>query len=366
MHKDFVIIIPVFNSDIALLDGYVNELRHLETGEIILVDDGSQEECHEGLVSLAEKHGCWLETHPQNLGKGAALKSAFELVQKLVANERIDPVRGVVTADSDGQHQPSDLIRVMKEARRSADSIIFGCRNFTQDNVPFRSRFGNTLTSAVFRLFYGLKLSDTQTGLRYIPFTALDLMRRVPGNRFEYETNMIIAMKRAKVPFSEITIETIYIDGNVTSNFRPIQDSIKIYRVIFSSFFKFVLSSSSAFIIDFTLFTLLIYFLQDSLPPSSAIFSATVISRAISSLYNYTVNRTLVFSSSTRITKSLVQYYVLVIAILIASACSVTVLWHALGQIRSTQPIIKIFVDAALFLVSYFIQRNWIFENRLA
>ena len=102
-------------------------------------------------------------------------------------------------------------------------------RDFDSGNVPARSAFGNRITSALFRLGTGVSCSDTQTGLRGIPPQLVPLAQRVKGDRFDYEMNFLAEAVRV-APLITIPIETVYEKGNAGSHFRPVRDSLLIYR----------------------------------------------------------------------------------------------------------------------------------------
>ena len=125
--------------------------------------------------------GVTLLTHEENKGKGRALKTALEWLK----NNRPDIV-GAVTADSDGQHAIEDITSVAEELSEHPDSIVMGCRDFSSAVVPARSRFGNKATRTVLRLSTGLRLSDTQTGLRGLPSCRFEEMLEIEGERYEF------------------------------------------------------------------------------------------------------------------------------------------------------------------------------------
>ena len=166
--------------------------------------------------------------HPVNRGKGAALKTAFTWFLE----NRPDGF-GVVTVDGDNQHHPEDT-RACCEHMLETGHAVLGCRDFNQADVPARSSFGNKTTSLIFKIFVGMTISDTQTGLRAIPRKQLETLTQIAGERFEYETNMLLYMKRNDLKYSEVTINTIYIDDNESSHFRPVRDSVRIYSLIFT------------------------------------------------------------------------------------------------------------------------------------
>lgn len=99
-----------------------------------------------------------------------------------------------------------------------------------QGNVLGRSMLGNTLSRKVFTLYTGLKIWDTQTGLRGFPATALDWLIHIPGDRFEYEQNMLFDGKGAGYTFREISIETIYENQNKGTHFHAVRDSLLVAK----------------------------------------------------------------------------------------------------------------------------------------
>lgn len=181
------------------------------------------------------------------------------------------------------------------------------------------------------------------------------------GERFEYETNMLLEMKRLGLPFDEVRIQTIYNDKNSGSHFHPLRDSIKIYAVIF----RFMLSSGICSLIDIGLFTL-INLLTAPLFSSTElrILTATAGARVVSSLVNFLVNRSGVFRSGKNIRRAAVRYYTLAACQLIASYLCVNGIALLFGGGASVwQTVIKIIVDTALFFVSFGIQRDWVYAD---
>ena len=184
------------------------------------------------------------------------------------------------------------------------------------------------------------------------------------GERYEYETNMLLEMKRLGIEFVEVPIKTVYIEENESSHFNPVKDSIKIYKVIFRYIYKFVLSSLSATLVDISVFNVVLFFAKKVLSKDKSIFAATAVARAISSLFNYTMNRKAVFASDEPVRSSIVKYYVLAAAQIILSSGFVTLittLFRINTQIMIT--VIKMIVDTTLFFASYKLQKKWVFKK---
>ena len=119
-----------------------------------------------------------------------------------------------------------------------SDKVVMGCRDFDLPGVPPRSVAGNKTTSRMFRLFYGIRLSDTQTGLRAIPRAFLERFCRIEGERFEYETNMLLMMKHWGIEFVEQPITTVYDEEDYSSHYNAVKDSWRIFRIMFKGLIK--------------------------------------------------------------------------------------------------------------------------------
>ncbi len=359
------VVLPSLDPD-EKLNAAVDGLLAAGFTDLILVDDGSAADRREPFQRATERPEVTLLTHEVNRGKGRAMKTAFAYVLK----HRPDSA-GVVTVDGDGQHRPEDVLACAGRME-AEDAVILGCRDFGAPGVPWKSRAGNRLTSLVFRVLCGLRISDTQTGLRAIPRKYLPLMLQVEGERYEYETGMLFALKRDGVPFTEQRIGTVYLDGNASSHFNPVRDSLKIYRVIVKElerrpekkpFPLFLASSGTAALIDYGLFTLLDFLMGTGTGRGARLFIATFAARAASSLFNFTVNRAVVFRSDAPVGRSLGRYYALCAVQAVSSFALVFLLSALFRAGPGLESGLKILVDCLLFLLSYQIQRRYVFRR---
>ncbi|EXJ23732.1 dolichyl-phosphate mannose synthase [Alkalibacterium sp. AK22] len=353
--KNCVIVIPVLDPEESFFE-YVKSLVSEEFLSVIIINDGSSEESAELFTQCAGLKSVRLLQHVVNQGKGRALKTAFDYILK---NEELSQAEGVITVDADGQHRLNDVIHICEELRSRQETLILGSRSFSGSQVPFKSRLGNTLTSKVFQLFYNRKLKDTQTGLRGLTLDILQYFVSLEGERFSYETNMLIEAVRKKMTISECTIETIYINDNQGTHFRPLKDSLEIYWLLVKNFVAFMSVSLSSFLIDISLFQVFILLLG-ILPSSRRILLATIIARAGSSLYNYLMNRSIVFKSKQSFKQTLFFYYALVAVEALVSAYGVSLLFGLTGL---RELYLKILTDACIFFVSYRIQKFLIFRD---
>lgn len=334
-------------------------------GSIIIVDDGSGEEFQEPFRKLSLLPQVTVLRHNVNRGKGAGLKTAFAYLL-----ENRPDIEGAVTADGDGQHLAKDILACAEASWAAPDAMVLGCRNFNLPHVPPRSRTGNKITNGIFRVC-GIVLSDTQTGLRALGRKNFEKLLPIEGERYEYETNMLLELHSAKIPFVEVEIETVYEDNNSCSHFRPVRDSARIYKLILAHlfkrmlrFFKYVLSSCASAGIDLLAFWVLHKLLGDILG-TSAIVVCTALARAISSFVNFNINKSIVFGSNGGYGWTMVKYYILCVLQLCVSAALV---W-LLGLLFSTSvsgllTALKAVVDTCLFFVSYRIQRKLVFRDK--
>ena len=346
------ILIPAYNPDAKLLA--LLEALKGRFGNIVVVNDGSTvgTEIFDGVRRL----GIPVAVHEKNRGKGAALKTGFSWIA-----ENLPDCRTVVTADADGQHKPDDIEAVAKESLAHPQALTLGVRAFS-GKVPFRSRFGNWWTRQFFFLMTGLRILDTQTGLRGIPSALLPRMQTLEGDRYEYEMRMLADAKRHAEPPVQVPIETVYIEENASSHFNPLRDSIRIYGALL----KFCISSVASFIIDNTVFTAVLFAATNMTDWKRAtdILVATIAARAISATANYIFNRKLVFHSKASKCKSFAKYWLLVLGIMAAGyglTAGVSRLFDAFGF---TITLIKIAIETLLFFVSYNIQKKWIFKSK--
>nr|MBQ8252769.1 bifunctional glycosyltransferase family 2/GtrA family protein [Lachnospiraceae bacterium] len=343
------VIIPSLSPD-ERLTALVKELKMHGFEHIIVVNDGSSEE-YDTIFAGVQEMGAVVLRHVVNQGKGRALKTAFHYI---LGN--MDSCVGAVTIDSDGQHAVKDIIRCCERLLEKPDCLVMGCRNFKQEDVPFKSSFGNIVTSKVMQLLVGIKVSDTQTGLRAMSLEHMKKFLAVSGERFEYETNMLLCCKDEGIAIEEVTIQTIYYEGNKSTHFRPLHDSLLIYGL----FLRFIVASLSSAAIDLGLFALGAFCLK-SVIPAYYIVVSTVLARVISSLYNFFMNRQGVFKSESGLAKTMVKYYTLAVVQMSLSALGV---WMLFGMLGGSETLIKIVVDTILFLVSFQIQREWVFKKK--
>ena len=219
--KDTYILIPAYKPD-QLLINLLIELKK-EDFDIIVVNDGSGEQ-YQPVFDEASKYAIVL-TQGVNRGKGAALRFGFSYVN-LHQNDH----NYVITCDADGQHAVKDIIRV-NDKLHETNSVVLGSRKFDK-SVPKRSRTGNFMSRLCRTLLTKDYVQDDQCGLRGFPIKDIFSFVSLQGDHYEYEMSIICNLQIKRLKFEEVEIETIYLNNNSSSHFKPNLDTFRIQRTI--------------------------------------------------------------------------------------------------------------------------------------
>jgi glycosyltransferase involved in cell wall biosynthesis len=337
-----IALIPAYKPSDKLLP-LVESLRaDRNIGHVVVIDDGSGPECAEIFQAVSQLDGVTLLRHVVNLGKGAALKTAFNYI----AVNFINSV-GILTADADGQHAPEDISEVARVLAQNPRKLILGGRTFDGD-VPARSRFGNTLTRYVIRATIGYKLSDTQTGLRGIPMRFIPDLLNSKATRYDFELDMLLRWHQQGGEIAEVPIQTIYFEGNRGSHFNPLLDSMRVYFV----FLRFASVSAITAAIDG-----LVFFV--AFVASHQVLTSFIVGRAAGAIFNYLANKKEVFHSRASNATALPKYLA---ALVIAGFCGFFSI-KGLVSLGLSVLLAKILTEGVLFFFSFIIQRAFVFSG---
>ncbi len=353
-HQNLAIVIPSLDPTRSLIT-YVDALIAQGFCHIIIVNDGSAHTYDAIFEKLASQPACTVLTHATNQGKGAALKTAYAYIVAHLA-----ACVGVVTADSDGQHAVQDVCQVADALLSGENGLFLGSRNFAQMGIPLKSRVGNRLSSALFCLLHGKWVHDTQTGLRGFATNLLPFMLDIAGGRFEYEMAVLTACVHRKIPVHTISIQTIYWEGNASTHFRPIADSLQVGAVLLRRLGRFMLSSGVSCLTDVSICWTLLALLQGMVASDLLrIGLAVTLARMVSMLVNYRLNKVFVFHATAQ-KYAFVRYVALAIANMVAAVWFIYLGQTVLGIHEYTA---KILADTILFIINYQIQRLWVFPT---
>lgn len=278
MNEDIVVLIPVYDPNEEIMDKFIKKLSK-SFKNIVFVNDGSGKHHDKFMNSIEKKYP--MIKHYINFGKGRGLKNGINYILNNYPASSV-----IVTADCDGQHSVKDIKKVGLAALKNQDSLVLGVRDFSEDSVPTRSRFGNIITKNVLYSFVGSKVSDTQTGLRAASYSVAKNFLATDGERYEYETNVLIEAKEKNIPICEVVIDTIYINENETSHFNPIKDSVRIYKL----FASFILVVFISYLVETIIFIKGISISSNIFIVPLFIFLAKFVSCIIKLLFNNHVN----------------------------------------------------------------------------
>lgn len=219
-----VVIIPAYKPDRRMVS-FVKELD--ENGiKSLVVDDGSGEEYSE-IFGEASAYASIVH-HDVNMGKGSALRTGISKVKELFPE-----CTHFTTADADGQHRAEDVVRMTQEPYRDCGMLLterdFKCK------MPLPSWLGNNTSKWVFTLLTGRYYWDNQSGLRRFSTDQADWLLNVKGDKYDYELDMLYYAEKQHIKVDTMPIPSIYIDGNSSSHFDPVKDTLRLYKRLFSS-----------------------------------------------------------------------------------------------------------------------------------
>lgn len=338
-----VVLIPAYKPTDSLLRIVAELAASPRVRAVVVVNDGSGPEFGGIFSQLPRIGGVHVLAHVVNLGKGAALKTGLNYAA-CTFPESV----GVVTADADGQHTLKDILRTAEALSERPRQLVLGVRRF-EGEVPFRSKLGNVLTRRVLRAVTGQKISDTQTGLRGIPMDFISTLVRLRPTGYDFELEVLLACKRTMRSISETAIETVYLDGNQSSHFNPLLDSMRIYFLLI----RFAAVSMSTAALDNLVFLTAFHFL-------SHVLASQVLGRLVAGLFNYYMSKTSVFHAQVKASRALPRYWLSVVVVGAVSYGLINVLLSFGFGIVSA----KLCAETVLFAFSFVVQRDFVFSGR--
>jgi glycosyltransferase involved in cell wall biosynthesis len=340
-----VVLIPALKPSAAFLS-LLDELgSSISVKHIIVVNDGSPSNYDAVFDEAALKDKVTILRHAVNLGKGAALRTGINYFLC-----RFGPDSVLVTADADGQHHHDDILAVGVKAASEAGSLVLGERCFA-GQIPLRSKLGNILTRKLFALFVGQEVRDTQTGLRAIPLSLLPSLMRIRANGYDFEMEMLMCAAQKQVNIESVPIRTIYEEGNRTSHFNPVRDSMRIYFV----FARFLSSSALTALIDYGIF-------HAAFAVTGSLSTSMCAGRLVAGTFNFVANKLFVFHSRSSLAGALLRYVMLVATLGFLAYFLIDELvrradWNPYAA--------KISVESMLLFASFLLQRTLVFaQNR--
>ena len=204
----YCVVIPAFQA----AETIVALVRGAKTAglEVIVVDDGSRDRT----AALASSAGAFVISHLRNEGKGRALRTGFEHALRGTYD-------GIVTMDSDGQHDPAEITHLVKAGELQHAGMAIGNRLANGTAMPPARLWTNWLMSAIVSAIIRQRIPDSQCGFRFI---RRELLSQLPlrARRFEIDTELVLSTAARRWKIISVPIRSIY--QNERSHIRPIQD----------------------------------------------------------------------------------------------------------------------------------------------
>ncbi len=224
VYQSFGAVIPAYNEQEHIGRVIDKLVRYLPRNNIIVVDDGSTDKT----TDAALEKGVRVITHSRNYGKGATLKTGFQVITGM------DEVEAVFVLDADGQHDPDEIPSFVSAYQQENYQVIIGNRMCTRKKMPLIRKLTNRLTSCITSLRAGCKIDDSQSGYRLI---SVDLLKRINlvTDHYETESELLIKASRNNAAIGSVPIKSIY-EGE-TSTINPLRDTLRFLVLVFRSFF---------------------------------------------------------------------------------------------------------------------------------
>lgn len=348
----FALLIPIYQPSSDVLP-FLSTFKSDDFDCFLCVNDGSEEQYDERWKDIEEKTLFSVLSYRGNKGKGYALKKGIKYIK-----EKYPDIDYIITADGDGQHAYEDILRIKGAAIKNEGSLILGVRNF--DNIPAKSKSGNVWSCRYFKLATGKKISDVQTGLRAIHKNMFQSALLSVGSRYEYEMNFLMEAAR-NFDIVQIEIQTIYINNNEGSHFRPVIDSLRFMITPI----LYLLVSVGAWGIDTAIFAILERFWISN-PGLIELLYMVLISRAVSAPFQFFMLRYVVFHTRGKFLQNACKYFSLAFA---SAFVSWGLIWTFDYYLKSLGlgylVYVKMLVDFILGVVKYFVNLGIIFANKL-
>lgn len=193
------VIMPVFNEEKTIVEIINRVCKQRIVGELLIVDDGSTDNTREILDGLKENNLIKIISHPNNLGKGAAVASCRKLIT----------LPYVIIQDADLELNPNEYDEILKPLLSGSADAVFGSR-FIDKPIEFNDLryIGNALMTKFSNIFTGLALTDVATGYKAMKssiFNNLDLKEK--GFSIDAEITIRLAAVNNKIVEVPISYE---------------------------------------------------------------------------------------------------------------------------------------------------------------
>jgi glycosyltransferase involved in cell wall biosynthesis len=214
MSEKTLILIPAYNAARTIGDVVKSCVNIINN--ILVVDDGSRD----ATAAVAKAAGAEVVSHPQNRGKGGALKTGFAWALE-------HGFDAVITLDADGQHLPREIPKFLQAREETRADLIIGGRAHLFGEMLPRRRLANRFSAWSIAKASGTRITDSQSGFRLY---SANLLRnvRLHTDGFDMESEVIVHAGRGGFKVLTIPIDLGFVDGISTSHYKPLKDTLRI------------------------------------------------------------------------------------------------------------------------------------------
>jgi glycosyltransferase involved in cell wall biosynthesis len=192
--QNITVILPACNEEVSI--GSIVLLSRLYADNVVVVDDGSTDRTSE----VASKAGAHVISHKTTKGKAESLKTGFTAATDLGADI-------IVTMDSDSQHNPADIPKLVAPIVKGNADMVNGSRylKYPGKDTPVYCLSGQKLQNLSTKMNFNLKITDTQSGFRAYAVSTKNIFRFC-GKKTAIENEMLADAGRAGIRITEVEI----------------------------------------------------------------------------------------------------------------------------------------------------------------
>ncbi len=337
------IVIPAVNPEKDFIK-YVRSLLSADIGDVVIVNDGSNENKTNIFTQLDKLPNCTVLDHPINLGKSTSIKTAIAYIK-----DHRDDTDAIVTVDADGKHHINDVQRMSQAIMENPSSLIIGVRS-TDKETNNKNNFRHGFSSVCTKILYGIDLDDTRSGLRAFSRSKFDNMLAIEGNRYEYELSSIISSQK-----TGLNIKVVHIQPQVTKTDNKVnlpidRKAVKIYHEMIKDATQFIAITALKTIADLSLFFLIYDFIFGVMGVIPALMVAALISRIFASFCGQVISKrifigTMLEENENRFSRSVIWLGKLTLSSIAVAVLQAIIPWSIV--------LIKAIVDITIAIIGY-------------
>lgn len=207
-----VVCIPAYNEE-TRIGRVVQEARKFSQ-HVIVCDDGSADRT----AVEATDSGAVVLRHDKNEGKGAALRTLLGVARKFSPDI-------IITLDADGQHDPSDIPKLVMPILDGSADVVIGSRFGNGNKIPIHRKVGNSILTTMTNVSAKTKVQDTQSGFRAYSSKVIPSIT-INRNGMGVDSEILIKVAKSGFKIEERRVSVKY--GGETSTFNPLSHTLRV------------------------------------------------------------------------------------------------------------------------------------------